>query len=497
MANIALIIGTGYLGEDVLHKTPWARHLDSSINVYTISRIDSDIYLNNKLNGLIGNEMCSEIKKSMCELKNISEEFAFIYNSPFFKKQYSVYEIDELQCWLGISFRYIISFDRRFFNKNTLEDSRNEDELNNYVASLVSFYRNFYITNNIHFIVNTLEDDIFSVIAYYTAKKLKICVIGFMNGRFPKRGMMFCQDFKDLCIWNDENVEWDKIESLYDESTIAGKEILIRNSQLFKITSFAQNINRIKKNCRFSDYNKYIIDLFDYEKFIYENTNLIVKIHQNLSIFLRYYTLPLILEKCLPYEKYFFFPLHYEKDAQITFREPLLNQLELIKNISRSLPQGYSLYVKPHPHYLGTDFRFKDLLMISKLKNVKLVNPTIPPLHVLKYSSGVITLNSTTGFEALIKDIPVITFGHEFYCKDYLTYVVRDISELSETLLSVVNIKTKTNKEEIKKFIKTVYSNTIWINPISNPKNYLFLSDTDGKNIALSLNKLLHNYNSK
>ena len=87
--------------------------------------------------------------------------------------------------------------------------------------------------------------------------------------------------------------------------------------------------------------------------------------------FIRRYLIALILKKPCYDDKFFLFPLHYEKDAQITFKEPLIHQVELIRDVSRSMPSGYFLYVKPHPHYLGTDFSFSDLLGISKLKNVK------------------------------------------------------------------------------------------------------------------------------
>ena len=115
----------------------------------------------------------------------------------------------------------------------------------------------------------------------------------------------------------------------------------------------------------------------------------------------------------------------------------------------------------------------------------------------MKNSKGVITLNSTTGFEALIKNIPVMTLGHEFYCKDNLTYIVRDLGKLSETLMDMINNGNDAKKDDIKQFVKTIYSNTIWINHIN--KNLFIISDADGKSIALALNRIFlktSNYSS-
>jgi len=109
--------------------------------------------------------ICAKIEASLNELKSNSEIFSVIYESQFFKKQYERSEIEDLQCWLGVSFSYITSFDKRFFNKKSMKDNRNEEGLNNYVASLVAYYKDFYMKNNIQILINTTEDDIFSVVA--------------------------------------------------------------------------------------------------------------------------------------------------------------------------------------------------------------------------------------------------------------------------------------------------------------------------------------------
>ena len=49
-------------------------------------------------------------------------------------------------------------------------------------------------------------------------------------------------------------------------------------------------------------------------------------------------------------EKYVYFPLQFEPERTILISAPYYtNQLELIKNIARSIPVDYFLYVKEHP----------------------------------------------------------------------------------------------------------------------------------------------------
>ena len=47
---------------------------------------------------------------------------------------------------------------------------------------------------------------------------------------------------------------------------------------------------------------------------------------------------------------FIFFPLHLEQEMSLLIQAPFYtNQLEIIKNLVKSLPIGYELYVKEHP----------------------------------------------------------------------------------------------------------------------------------------------------
>lgn len=491
MVNIALLIGTGYSGEDVLHKVPWIRHLARKHNIYIASRIKPEIHLTEPLKQLIGEVAFNDIKNAMDELIEIATDFFVVYDSPYLKKQYTTIEIDELQRWLGVSFKYISSFDRRFFNRRTMVDSRSQQELNTYLAGLGGFFKEFFTENQIGMFINTIEDDVFSVTAYYVAKRLGIEILGLMTGRFPRRGLMFCKDFSDVCVWNEKDVNWDEINSLYTESTIAGKEMLTRNFNYWRLISLPRRLKGLKSVINYNRFAEHVISNYDYERFIYENVNVWSESKKYLIKFARRFLIKTILNRPNYNDKYFLLPLHYMEDAQITFREPLLDQFKLISNISRALPVGYYLYVKPHPHYFGTDVSFKELIKVARLKNVKIIDPSTPPINLLKNSVGVITVNSTTGFEALIMGVPVLTFGHDFYCKGDLCYLVRDINKLSETLISMINRSDQPDRDTIIDFVKTVYANTIWIDGINYDYGFYGLTDVDGRNISLALNHIV------
>ena len=72
----------------------------------------------------------------------------------------------------------------------------------------------------------------------------------------------------------------------------------------------------------------------------------------------------------------------------------------------------------------------------------------------LPYTSGVITINSSAGFEALVNDIPVITIGECFYREAGLTYDVINPLRLQYALTEAINDPLK--KERKKRLVHLI-----------------------------------------
>jgi CDP-glycerol glycerophosphotransferase (TagB/SpsB family) len=191
-------------------------------------------------------------------------------------------------------------------------------------------------------------------------------------------------------------------------------------------------------------------------------------------------------------DRFLLFPLHYHDDAQMTFREPLLDQYDLIREVSRALPSNVCLYVKPHPHYSGIDVTFSNLSKIRSLRNVKVIKPDTPTVDLIKQSKAVITVNSTTGFEALILGIPVVTFGHDFYCKEPFCYVVRDRNAMAQTFTDALSGRHAPKREEVQEFIKTVYGNQIWADEVTHDAKSE--GDSYDRRRAEALDKVIGNH---
>lgn len=116
-----------------------------------------------------------------------------------------------------------------------------------------------------------------------------------------------------------------------------------------------------------------------------------------------------------PNDKYAFFPLQLEPETAMALYAPNFNdQLWVIRHIAKSLPVGYTLYVKEHLAMFGYRTRrfYKEL---KKIPNVKLISPSFTSFQLIEKAQIITTITSTVGWEALCLQKPVVTFGDVFY----------------------------------------------------------------------------------
>lgn len=144
---------------------------------------------------------------------------------------------------------------------------------------------------------------------------------------------------------------------------------------------------------------------------------------------------------------FLFAPLHYQPEAAIDVLAPeYTDQYKWIEELSENIKSKYTLVVKEHPSMIG----FRDAAFyknLSGLQNVVLVDHRTPSIELIKKSVAVVTLTSTVGYEAIILDRPVFTFGNVFYNEcDYVVQLSAEenISELIEKTISVYD---KTSEE--------------------------------------------------
>jgi hypothetical protein len=109
--------------------------------------------------------------------------------------------------------------------------------------------------------------------------------------------------------------------------------------------------------------------------------------------------------------KYVFYPLHKEPEVTLlVYSRAYLNQIEVIRNIARSLPVGMKLVVKEHPTAVG----YRPLSYYKKLLNIPgvvLVPPQMESRELVQNAKLVTIISGSVGLEALMLKKPVIHFG--------------------------------------------------------------------------------------
>lgn len=180
---------------------------------------------------------------------------------------------------------------------------------------------------------------------------------------------------------------------------------------------------------------------------------------------------------------YYLYPLHFHPESSTSINSRFfLDEYELIRNISFSLPKGTRLLVKEHISGFGIngkDFYKK----LSKLPNVYSVAPNVNAKELIKLTIAVVTQTSTVGYEALILQKPVILFGSVFYEFHPSVIKVSDFNLLYQSLSSALTMSVESPTDFAAAYYLATYDgvlntfksknevridiNNIWLNSLS------------------------------
>lgn len=140
-------------------------------------------------------------------------------------------------------------------------------------------------------------------------------------------------------------------------------------------------------------------------------------------------------------DSFFIYPMHYHPESSTSVLAPsYTNEFHNILNISNNLPFGTFLYVKEHISAFGSNNK-KFYNKIKALPAVKLIAPTYNIKKLIQKSKGVITVNSTAGYEALILGKPVFLLGRVFYENFANVYKLNNFNEIYNKVQNLDDFK--------------------------------------------------------
>ena len=155
-----------------------------------------------------------------------------------------------------------------------------------------------------------------------------------------------------------------------------------------------------------------------------------------------------------------YFPLHMEQESILLIGAPFyLNQVDIIKNVAKSLPVGYKLVVKDHSVMKFRGWRsISECKEIMNLPNVVLVNPYSNGEELLKKCSLVISIKGSTSIEAAFHMKPSILFRKTGLYKLPSIHKLETIENLPDAIRT--GLKTKVELRDLKKYASLVEKNS-------------------------------------
>ena len=137
---------------------------------------------------------------------------------------------------------------------------------------------------------------------------------------------------------------------------------------------------------------------------------------------------------------FIYFPLHQDEEESTLIGAPFFtDQIQLIKNIIKSLPVGYKLFVKESPNNAVRDWRkTSDYKKLLSLPNLVLLHPSVNPYEILKKCSLVISIVGTTALESAYYMKPSIIFGDTPFSNLNSVTMVSQLSDLPSLIRTML-----------------------------------------------------------
>lgn len=182
-------------------------------------------------------------------------------------------------------------------------------------------------------------------------------------------------------------------------------------------------------------------------------------------------------------DNYIAFFLHYQPEAtSCPGGDIFVDQRLCIELLLKYLPSNYKIYVREHPHQFsrmkdGHTGRMRDLYDdLIKNDRVKLISTGVDPFDLISKAKAVSTITGTVGWEAMVRQKPVIAFGLCWY-ENYSKGVLRITDEKSaENMLQFIE-NYSFDEHSLKAYLAAVGKNTYYADYFkANKKDLIHLT---------------------
>ena len=189
---------------------------------------------------------------------------------------------------------------------------------------------------------------------------------------------------------------------------------------------------------------------------------------------------------------FIYFPLHVEPERSLLIAGALFSdQIKVITNIAKSLPNGYILYVKEHPIQYTREWRsISYYKQIMSLPNVTLVHPSAKSDYIIKKSSLVVSINSTSALEAGFYNKPSITLSNQDFSYLPSVHQIKTLQDLPNAIKT--SLKKKVNISDLNNYLNLIESNSFEFDlaSLESDVDYIFHYDSFLVDVEIPIDKM-------
>lgn len=353
-----------------------------------------------------------------------------------------------------------IAFSERFFSKYNKYYTFSDDEIKSILEKESKLFDQILEDIQPDFLITKLTDSHQSELLFQMCKSKNIKTLMMASTRLHNRYTIF--DEYDKFPPSNSNVQNSSPRTIEDLKKVVDKH---SKSKLLK-PKYGKTMPisfRIKK------YYKYLRSLddnsTDYYAHFGKNKLSVISQATFLKKKKRRKFIEEKLSKSTDFKKnYVYFPLHVEPERQLLMVAPYFeNQIEIIRNIAKSLPIDYRLVVKEH--WMMEPRGWREISFyeeIMNIPNVELLHPSVDGEFLIKNCSIVATISGSSGFEALFHNKPVITFADNSYASISSVFRIKQIEDLPKILSSITDISV--DYSELDMYLNLVEKNSFKIN---------------------------------
>lgn len=158
---------------------------------------------------------------------------------------------------------------------------------------------------------------------------------------------------------------------------------------------------------------------------------------------------------------FFYFSLQAEPERELLIQSPFFtDQIAVIRNIAKSIPVSYLLYVKEHPvmkkHAGWRNIEYYQQIM--DFPNIRMIHPSVDSHELIKKCDLVLTIAGDAAFEGVFYRKPSIVFSDPDYLVLSSVFQVENLNKLPSIILTA--LKHKSDSSELVKFVNYLEQNS-------------------------------------